>query len=128
MGLDLTLLPFEADHEDGFSFAHTVLNCIRRGDLFEAIMEQLNETPVPANFYSYLSRDGDGDSHYNITTTTPYGEPLGYVRVADLLGLSEHVGVLDNQRNRAIWAYLGQLSGRTLVRPLLVVAPRHRAG
>jgi hypothetical protein len=114
MGLDLTLLPFDADHGAGFSFAHSVLQCARSRELFEAI-QKLTETPVPAEFYSYLSREDDAAAHYGVTTTTPYGEQLGWVRVADLLAFAEHVEVIGNHKNRAVWAYLGQLPGRTKV-------------
>lgn len=114
MGLDLTLLPFDGDHGD-FCFSHTLLDCGRRRDLFDAIMETLHEVPVPDGFQSYMSRDGDRDSHYGVTTTTPYGQPLGWVRAADLAQFSAHADVLDNYKNKAVWAYLGHLPPRTKV-------------
>lgn len=114
MGLDLLLLPFDADFSD-LSFSHTILNCERRRDLFDAIQQTLRETPVPEHFRSYVSQADGRDSHYGITTETPYGESLGWVYAGDLRTFSEHPDVLDNERNRAIWAYLAQLPFRTKV-------------
>lgn len=111
MGLDLYLLPFD----EGSVFSHTLLSCERRRDLFEVIMGRLSETPVPDTFYTYLSREDDQDSHYGITTETPYGEPLGWVLASRLLEFAAHEGVRDNFTNRAIWAYLAELPSKTRV-------------
>lgn len=114
MGLDLTLLPFDCDQGD-FCFSHTMLDCERRRDLFEAIMERLHETPVPGGFQSFMGRTEDGDTRYGATTKTPYGEPLGWVQAGDLVKIGPHVGVVDNHLNRAIWAYLKELPYQTKI-------------
>lgn len=114
MGLDLTLLPFDCDQGD-FCFSHTMLDCERRRDLFEAVMEALRETPVPDKFMSFRGRTQEGNSCYGVTTRTPYGEPLGWVQAGDLVKLGSHVGVLDNYLNRAVWAYLEKLPYQTKV-------------
>lgn len=105
MGLDLRLLPFDAD-VDVVTFSHTILSCERRRELFEELLK-LPSVEVPERFYSFTSREAScGESHYGVTRDTPYGEPLDYVRVKDLLAYSDHEGVTDNGKNRAIWAYL----------------------
>lgn len=115
MGLDLKLLPFDADHAT-IAFSHTVLNCERRRALFECLLDNLNALPVPEEFRSYLSTDQDFEEHhYGVTTVTPYGEPLTWVEVEALLSYGDHVDVKGNYLNRAIWAYLGCLPPRTKV-------------
>lgn len=108
MGLDLTLLPFEADYGD-WGFSHSVLNLERRGELLDEILE-LRAHPVPLNFGTFLCRDDAYEEpHYGNTQETPYGEPLQWVRVTSLRDLSERRGVIDNCQNRAVWAYLKEL-------------------
>lgn len=116
MGLDLKLLPFQAESEF-VSFSHTILDCFRRRDLFEKI-QGLPSEPVPENFQSYLSRDhedGYEDTHYGKTTHTPYGERLTWVYATDLVRLADHPDVLDNHWNRAIWRFLMELPNGTKV-------------
>lgn len=114
MGLDLALLPFDCDYEY-FAFSHTVLDCGRDGELFEAI-QMLPTHPVMANFTSYLCRDGDGETHYGLTVVTPYGEPLMYVEAHALL-LHTPRGSRGGipTKNVAIWAYLACLDPQTKV-------------
>ena len=115
MGLDLSLLPFDADGD--ISFSHTILNCERRQELFEQLF-QLDEAgqKVPEKFNSYLSRDEKyEDSHYGLTTKTPYGEDLKYVKAVHLKAYASHPEVQDNYINRAIWAYLACLPDETKV-------------
>ncbi len=114
MGLDLTLLPFDADSER-MNFSHTVLSCERRGQLFEEIQE-LRATPVPEDFTSYLSLDGEYEEHhYGQTHETPYGEPLTYVLAGQLWPFASHEDVMSQSKNRAIWAYLAELPPDTKV-------------
>lgn len=108
MGLDLTILPIEADHGE-WGFAHSMLEVERRSALFEAMLEALKEHPVPPDFRTHLLRGEDGESRYGNTQETPYGEPLGWVRAEELLAFAEHEGVTNNAQNRAAWAYLGAL-------------------
>lgn len=110
MGLDLTLLPFDGDR-----FSQTALLCNRRRELFEEIIK-LPAVKVPKGFNSYLSREGEyEESHYGVTTETPYGEALTFVEVESLTGYRDHPAVIDNALNRAVWAYLGCLEPRTKV-------------
>lgn len=114
MGLDLTLLPFDADH-DSISYSFTALRCEPRRELFEKLLE-LPAIKVPDRFRSYLCRDDAfEESHYGITTTTPYGEPLTFVEVEALLEYRNDPGVLDNYLNQAVWSYLACLQSRTKV-------------
>lgn len=112
MGLDLTLMPFYAN-DPTCSLAHTMIDCERRRDLFDAILpiEEKRGRDVPADFRTFRSREDDQDSHYGLTIETPYGERLKYVRAIDLMPLASHEGVTDNPLNRAAWAYLKELPG-----------------
>ncbi len=139
MGVDLHLLPFESDHP-GNRFSHSVLNCWRRRELWDEI-SKLPSVPIDPEmpqktrkdfkdeadgkkkplrsernaFYSFLATGKDGEHCYGETTHDPYGSPLRYVFVVDLMKVREHEGVTDNARNRAIWAYLAELPGDTKV-------------
>lgn len=114
MGVDLALLPFDFE-SDRFSFSHTVLNTERRKDLWEEIA-RLESKAVPDGFNSYVSRNDDyEESHYGETLETPYGDRLTYVLASDLLAFWDHPGVKDEEKNRAVWAYLNCLNPQTKV-------------
>lgn len=120
MGLDLTLLPLDSPvgMPTGMAFSHTVLGCCRRGDLFDDIMrsEKKRGVEVEKGFASYLSRNKDyEDAHYGETLETPYGEKLKHLSARDLVAFKNHADVRDNAKNRAIWAYLGELDPETRV-------------
>lgn len=109
MGLDLTLLPVEADHGH-WGFSHSVLSLDRDYKLFDRIqkIEDKRSVPLPEDFTSYLSvDDGDGEPYYGQTTETPYGLPLKAVYAKDLLKASE--ARRSSLRNQAAWAYLEKL-------------------
>lgn len=113
MGLDLRLLPFDAD-----CFSHTVLDCARRHELWDSIQKIENRVgrDVPDGFTSFSGRSQrHDDTCYGLTIRTPYGENLKYVLTSDLLPLARHKAVHDNEKNRAIWAYLAQLNPQTKV-------------
>lgn len=113
MGVDLRLLPFDADF-----FSHTILDCERRQELWPAIqkVEERNGRDAPENFQSFTGRSPRyDDTCYGLTIRTPYGENLKYILAADLLPLATHTAVRDNEKNRAIWAYLSQLNPATKV-------------
>ncbi len=116
MGLDLYLLPFDCDNP-GISFAHTLLSCQRRGDLFDVLSTLLGATPVPDDFTSFLGYHPApcGEYGYGHTYEDPYGSSLRALTVAQLLTVSTHDGVQDNHKNRAIWAYLAELPPETRV-------------
>lgn len=114
MGLDLTLLPFDADHET-ISYSFTTLWCERKRELFDKLLE-LPAIKVPDHFRSFLCRDDAfEETHYGITTTTPYGDPLTFVEVEALLEYRNHPGVQDNYLNNAVWSYLVCLPARMKV-------------
>lgn len=116
MGLDLALLPFDFEHEI-LSYSHSVLSCERRSALFRAIATHClsDQKQVPSNFASYLGRGENEEHAYGKTLETPYGDPLFHVSVENLLRVSSHKDVLDNSKNRAIWAYLKELPPETRV-------------
>lgn len=117
MGVDLTLLPFERSVRDDWAIAHSVLGCERRRGLFEVVaeVETAKSVAAPLLFSTYIARDKDGETRYGNTQETPYGDKVRVVTVADLLPLADHEDVLDNPKNRAVWAYLGQLAPETRV-------------
>lgn len=118
MGLDLTLLPIEPiDLKSPPMFSQTVLQLIRSDNLFFKIseIEQKKGTPVPKGFNTFLCREDvkneEGEiifdeTHYGETLTTNYGDPLYYIIIKDLLQLSNHVSVIGNYTNKAVWGYL----------------------
>lgn len=116
MGVDLQMLPFEA--ENVVCYSHTVLNCERRRELWDAIypIEATHGQTVPDGFTSYLSRDEKYEEpHYGKTLTTPYGDNLQYVKAKHLKPLASHESVQDNTLNRAVWAYLACLDDEAKV-------------
>lgn len=117
MGLDLKLLPID----EYSNSSYTILECFRRPELFDAVLvlEDKVGRPVSTNFMSYLSLSVENEGYYFVgkTTTTPYGKPLKFVQVCDLLKFTAHDGVQDNWKNRAVWAYLSELPTTTKVAP-----------
>lgn len=113
MGVDLRLLPFDADLNNNY-YSHTVLDCQRRWELWNEI-NKLEQYPVPDNFTSFSAYLDCGHTGYGITIETPYGMRLKYVLVQHLCKLKDYPGVIDNFKNRAIWAYLKELPLQTKV-------------
>lgn len=113
MGVDLRLLPFDADHKD-LAFSHTLLSCERRSALWEAIAEHCAASDVPDCFSSFCNVTDEGETMYGVTTTTPHGERLQWTTAEALLqpAVMAHV---DDPKNRAIWAYLAALPPATKV-------------
>lgn len=112
MGLDLKLMPFGGECPGAVNFAHTILCCERRRDLFELILELDGREGqnVPTGFNTFLSFDEALEkSCYGETLETPYGERLHWVEARFLAVLASHADVLDNHLNRAVWAYLKEL-------------------
>lgn len=114
MGLDLTLLPFDAEEPP---FSHTMLS-VDRSD-FDPILkiEKRLGKNVPKQFTSFYSRDGllPQEPHYGRTTKTPYGDPLKYVLIQDIIGAFNDLADEDSHKNRAIYDYLQALPSRTKV-------------
>ncbi len=113
MGVDLTLLPFDADRAN-LSFSHSVLGIERRRELWDLILEMEIDV-VPNGFTSYLSRLENGETGYGETMETPYGEPLKYTKAERLVSLAHHEEVRNNFKNRAVWAYLMELPPETKI-------------
>ena len=112
MGLDLRLLPFDA--EGSIKFAHTVLDVWRRSELWDAI-DALPQRAAPEDFSSFVATAADGDLRYGVMDVDAYGEPLMTTTAGDLSTLWLHPGVRDNNKNRAIWDYLAALPPETRV-------------
>lgn len=102
MGIDLSLLP--ALDED-CKWAHDKLNCQRRDELFDEIL-RLETQPIVSGVYCSMADLPSDNIGYGIATNDYYDKPLRKVTAGDLMKLSSHHGVLDNFRNRAVWAYL----------------------
>ena len=110
MGVDLRLLPFDAD--SSISFSHTILDCDRDYPMFDAIQE-LGALPAPKTFTSFSGRcDKCHSICYGQTLEDPYGSPVLYV-TASLLVSVKHDQM--SQKNRAIWAYLEHLAPSTKI-------------
>ena len=135
MSLDLTLLPFDCD-EESISFSHSLLQCVSNcHDLYDEIEQyqrdigqpnsiklmgvdydpKKDERRVTENFTSYMGRDDEGELRYGKTKTDPYGTPLRWLYVKELLQWKNHSGVLRNKKHLAVWAYLEQLDPETKV-------------
>ena len=117
MGLDLKMLPFDTNVSHPEQYSHTVLTCARDNEMFERVMAQEKDFGllVPHGFSSYVSRDDKyEESHYGLTVITPYGESLKCLFVLDLLySLRDYQP--DLERNRAVMAYLRELSPQVKV-------------
>jgi len=114
MGLDLTLLPFDSEHPP---FSHTMLS-VDRSDFQPIIdIEERIGKRVPAHFTSFYSRDEllPQEPHYGRTLTTPYGDPLKYVLVRDIIGTFNDLRDEGGEKNQAIYRYLLELSSNTKV-------------
>lgn len=88
MGVDLRLLPFDADF-DGLHFSHTILNVRMDRDLWEAV-DGVEQFPVPDDFMSFSCRNQEEceETHYGNTVETPYGERLTYTTAKNLKGMA----------------------------------------
>jgi hypothetical protein len=116
MGLDLALLPFEAERDE-WGFSHSILQCERDQLLFDHISNISGES-VPKRFATYLcSDDAYEEPHYGNTQRTPYDEPLTWVRVEELIDAYNAAYLHDtpHPRNRAVWSYLSALPARTKI-------------
>lgn len=107
MGVDLRLLPsLLGEINPRFLCAHEIWSVERRNELWDDI-HNLQQLPIPAPLACFLASDKtSGETCYGNVETTPYGDPVTYTTVADLLTLIGHESVQDNWRNRAIWAAL----------------------
>lgn len=119
MGVELNLLPFFYEDSHGGA-SLDVLRLTRRSNLFSEIEDKIEMKEVPDTFDTHLSSeeiDGLDETphHFGNTQNDDYGHPLKWCFVKDLMELSDHPGVQDNPRNKAIWAYLNELPDKKKV-------------
>lgn len=113
MSVNLTLLPFDHDGGESWSFSHTVLQAGDNRDLHDQI-QKLNQLPVSADFTSYVSHDDAyEESHYGKTTKDPYGDQVRYTTAGELLTIDSKF--IDWHRPKAVWAYLRELPANAKV-------------
>ena len=112
MGVDLTLMPLHSDDDTYGWVAFDMFELERRHELWPLI-EALprHKTPsIVSTFRSTIeSGEHEGEDTYGPTPTDPYGNPLEWTTAADLLTLKGQPTITDNFKNRAVWAYLGEL-------------------
>lgn len=104
MGVDLRLLPF-CDDDDDADFSIDVISLGRNYELFGAI-SKIEAEDAPKWFKSFNGTTRSGSVRYGITVNDAYGQRLKFVFASSLKSLSNHDGVLDNERNRRAWAYI----------------------
>jgi hypothetical protein len=113
MGVDLRLLPFDADNGSDFAYSHTILEVGRDYDLHDKI-KKLPSLPVPSGFTSFSGKqEGFDDTCYGLTIKTPYGEELKYVVARDLCAIELRKDA--HNKLRGVWAYLSHLPPLTKV-------------
>ncbi len=103
MSLFLRLLPIEGINE-AINSSGNFQNCERDNYLFEQI-DQIAASTVPLNFQGYFDT-GEGYI-YRALTNDGFGEELTFVFVKELLKCKPNS---ESQTNKAIWAYIKQLS------------------
>ncbi len=125
MGVDLKLLPLDTNEDWDWGFSQTILSLERRSELFDKIRELPVITKDKFKFSSYLAQIPDGswqgDNGYGLIESTPYGEPLTWVRAKQLAEVmekwySEQEDWAEyDYRNKAVIAYLKALHENNLV-------------
>ena len=118
MGIDLTLMPLEADLET-VRFSHTLLEMDRDYDLWEKI-RNLERLPLhePETVYTYLGdgkRTGNTGTEKNSTGEDCYGHPWHTATAGDLSRAGHGIVPQLSDRNRAGLVYLQQLDPDTKV-------------
>jgi hypothetical protein len=108
----LRLVPIEYS-TDSICYGFTVLETDFQIDLMDAI-QRLSDEPVSQIFESFLLIKGN-QYQRGVTLFDAHGNSLKSVLCHDLCELSTHKGVLQFQRNRAVWAYLKQLEPESKV-------------
>jgi len=125
MSLDLTLLPYTY-HEDNLivSTSDTILPLQSNNrdlmDEIEKVSKQQQQQSidfindgkkyngvVEDDFTCYLARDDEGEHTYGTLTETPYGNPLLWVRVSELLKIDK--ALWRNQKDIAALAYISTM-------------------
>ena len=113
MGVDLTLIPVDADNGNLF-FGHSLLEVERRRELWPLI-KVMRCIEITRPFSCHMASLPSGEVRYGDVTEDDYGEQLKTVCADDLLVLRNHDAVSGSNRNRAIWAYLHCLQRDTRI-------------
>lgn len=108
----LRLVPVEYS-TDSICYGFTILETDFQMDLMDAI-QGLSDEPVPQIFESFLLIKGN-QYQRGVTLFDAHGNGLRSVLCHDLCQLLTHKGILQFQRNRAVWAYLKQLEPESKV-------------
>jgi hypothetical protein len=82
MGLDLTLIPMGHDSTE-WGFGHELINLERNYDLFDKL-QKLPTSAVPLHFSTFRAVGANGEVRYGDTQSTPYGDQLRAVTMAQL--------------------------------------------
>src|SRR5438445_12909972 len=101
MGLDLMLLPYDADGQFT-QFSHTMLAVARRRELWPAILA-LRSFEVKDGFTSYIGRQTNGEVGYGECVETAYGERVRYTMSRHLASVWDHTAVDGGSKNKAVW-------------------------
>jgi hypothetical protein len=108
MSLDLKLLPLLGPH--GLWVSHSMIDLLRREELWPAIQALSNVARIPEPLNCHLARDAEDENIiYGEVTEDAFGDPLTWTTVADLLTVRDHEHVQGNWQNRAAWAYLAEM-------------------
>lgn len=110
MGVDLDLLPLREG--EGCYSSFSILECDRAGDLF-ADVRKLPQTRAPRDLNTF--RPDNSRKRFGPTTEDMYGSPINCTTAEQLLTLKDHERIKSSATNRAVWAYLSQLSPKTLI-------------
>ncbi len=90
MGIDLKLLPVEANLSGSSGFSHSILSLERRSELWDAIDENVTTWPKPTwTLSSFLGRQDNGEHGYGDTDETPYGDRIEFCFAANLAEVIE---------------------------------------
>ena len=115
MGLDLRLLPIEANLEDkGLVFSHTVLAMERDRDFFSTLsmLSQERGEYASEHFTCYLSRDDKG---YGKKIEDAYGDRLRWLYADSIVRAMRYSMRKNVHQNFAVMQYLDALPSKTKI-------------
>jgi hypothetical protein len=108
MGVDLRLLPLEADSPT-FAFAHSILET-GRDYVWHARLKTLDRlsTPIPSDFTCFCATLADGESGYGRKVADSYGAPLRCVTAGQITALKYRPSA-ESERLLPALAYIAAL-------------------
>jgi hypothetical protein len=116
MGRDLYLLPLDYLSRDrNWGYSHTVLNCPRNYELYDAIEKRdpIVIQDIDVSCYMHVIEGGDSEGEYGygaLPKTDPYGDPMTWLPASQLVpAFRKHLP------KHPITAYLGALEPEVLV-------------